>query len=77
MIVLYEVIHSVGTEEEKLYINAFGDDEDEAERDLVDYYTSLNLVNANHFKLAENPNFTRPPGPRVLTNQGDGTWLEG
>ena len=78
MIVIYEVIHSVGDEEQKLYLVSEGDTEADAEAQAVAHYTAQGLINANHFKLAENPDLTFevPVVPQVLTNQGDGTWLE-
>lgn len=82
MIVLYEVIHSVGQEEQKTYVVSEGATVEEAEINAVSHYTgTLNLINANHYKLAENPELVfqptpSDPVPTQITRRDDGLWEE-
>lgn len=68
MIELYEVIYSEGENELKKYVVA--QDEAAVVRHIRD------LDSAAYFKLADNPEFTFQPGPKQLTKQDDGSWLE-
>ena len=67
---LYEVLYTVGEDENKKYVIA----EDEA--DLEAYLAAQALSEMAYYRLAQDVEYSFVPGPTQLTKQTDGVWLE-